>query len=46
MLIWNAVMFVANAARATARSTLGASTALARVGSEPMRMILRMCSGT
>ena len=46
MLIWNWVMFVANADRATARSIFGASGAAARVGSEPIIMILRMWSGT
>ena len=45
MFIWNCVMFEANAERATGRSTFGASGALARVGSEPIMMTLRMCSG-
>ena len=45
MLIWNCVMLDANAARATGRSTLGASGAFARVGSVPTITIFRMCSG-
>ena len=45
MFIWNWVMFEANADRATGRSTFGASAALARDGSEPIMMTLRMCSG-
>ena len=39
-------MLVANAARATGRSTSGAPGSFARVGSEPISMILRMWSGT
>jgi hypothetical protein len=46
MLSWNAVMFVAKAARATGKSTSGMPGRLARVGSPPISMILRMWSGT
>jgi hypothetical protein len=45
MLTWNCVMSVANAARATPRSTAGASGRVAREGSAPTKTIFRMRSG-
>ena len=46
MLSWNAVMFVANAARATGSSTSGMPGRAARDGSPPIIMIFLMWSGT